>query len=90
MIRTGQRKNADSEMVKQIEGFGPGEQSAVLDYTARLRPPADKLAEDGWTNPDFPHYVRDALGIRAVRPVPGTAPAQPAAPSADSPAPAAD
>ncbi|MCF7985153.1 MAG: c-type cytochrome [Thiohalocapsa sp.] len=68
MIRSGQRKNADSEMVKQIEGFGPAEQSAVLDYTARLRPPAEKLAVDGWTNPDFPHYVRDALGIRARPP----------------------
>jgi len=60
-IRGGQRKNADKKMVEQIQGFSPQQQSAVLDYVARLRPPADKLAKDGWLNPDFPNYVRDAM-----------------------------
>jgi cytochrome c553 len=75
-IRTGQRRNSDSEMVKQIRGFTQAQQAAVLDYTARLRPPANKLAADGWTNPDFPNYVRDAMGTAAqpsappIRPVP--------------------
>jgi len=62
-IRTGKRKNADSKMVKQIRGFTMAQEEAVLDYTARLRPPAEKLADEGWLNPDFPHYVRDAYGI---------------------------
>jgi cytochrome c553 len=73
-IRTGKRKNSDPEMVKQIEGFTPEQESAVLDYTSRLRPPAKKLAADGWTNPDFPHFVRDALGIRAKPPQPPASP----------------
>lgn len=60
-IRSGQRKNADEEMVRKIKGFSPKEESAVLDYVARLRPPADKLAREGWVNPDFPGYVRDAM-----------------------------
>ena len=69
-IRSGQRKNADPKMQEQIEGFSAEEQAAVLDYTSRLRPPTHKLADEGWLNPDFPHYVRDAMGLRAVPPVP--------------------
>ena len=79
-IRTGRRKNADSEMVKQIEGFQPAQQAAVLDYTSRLRPPADKLAEDGWRNPDFPSYVRDSMGLGTSPPTPLTPPAPPPLP----------
>jgi cytochrome c553 len=69
-IRTGARRNADSKMTKQIQEFTPAEQSAVLDYSARLRPSAEKLAPEGWTNPDFPSFVRDAAGIRAKPPTP--------------------
>jgi cytochrome c553 len=58
MIRMGRRKNADAKMVKQIKSFTPRDQSAVLDYTSRLKPSADKLAEPGWQNPDFPKYAR--------------------------------
>jgi cytochrome c553 len=61
MIRLGRRKNADSKMVKQIQGFSPREQSAVLDYTSRLKPPADRIAEPGWQNPDFPKYARPRI-----------------------------
>lgn len=60
-IRSGERKNSDPEMVKQIKGFSAREEGAVLDYVARLRPPADKLAPDGWANPDFPGFVREAM-----------------------------
>jgi cytochrome c553 len=60
-IRTGRRKNSDPEMVKQIDGFSPRDQAAVLDYTSRLRPPPEKLARDGWLNPDFPNYVRPPM-----------------------------
>ncbi len=69
-IASGERRNADSKMTEQIQGFTAAEQSAVLDYTSRLRPPAEKLAPDGWTNPDFPSFVRDAAGIRAKPPAP--------------------
>jgi cytochrome c553 len=61
LIRTSRRRNADPKMVKQIRGFSPREESAVLDFTARLRPPSEKLATEGWTNPDFPNFVRRPL-----------------------------
>jgi cytochrome c553 len=67
-IRKGKRKNADSKMTEEIQALSATEQVAILDYTARLRPPAEKLAADGWLNPDFPHFVRDAVGIR-MRPL---------------------
>ncbi|WP_323696612.1 MULTISPECIES: c-type cytochrome [Thiorhodovibrio] len=80
-IRSGARKNADSEMVKQIEGFTPQQESAVLDYVARLRPPAEKLGRDGWVNPDFPGYVRDAmLGVPPPMPLPLQPPEPPPPP----------
>jgi len=69
-IRAGKRRNSDPKMVEQIQGFTRDEEMAVLDYTARLRPPAEQLAPDGWTNPDFPAYVRDAAGIPAAQPAP--------------------
>lgn len=65
-IRSGERKNADSKMTDEIRDINAQQQSALLDYTARLRPAADKLAAEGWLNPDFPHYLRDAMGLRAV------------------------
>ena len=58
MIRLGRRKNSDPKMVEQIGGFNPREEAAVLDYTSRLPPPAEKVAPARWTNPDFPNYVR--------------------------------
>lgn len=61
LIRLGRRKNADPKMESQIEDFSARDQSAVLDYTSRLRPPAEKLAEPGWSNPDFPAHVRNPL-----------------------------
>ncbi len=69
-IRTGKRRNADPKMVEQIQDFTRAEEEAVLDYTARLRPPAKQLAPEGWRNPDFPAYARDAAGIRATPPAP--------------------
>jgi cytochrome c553 len=62
MIRMGRRKNSDPKMVKQIEGFSRRDQSAVLDYTSRLRPADEKLASSpDWQNPDFPSYVRPRI-----------------------------
>jgi len=60
-IRAGRRKNADPKMTRQIHGFTPREESAVLDYTSRLVPAPEKLAKPGWLNPDFPHYVRPPM-----------------------------
>jgi len=57
-IKTGRRRNADSKMVKQVRGFRHRDVLAVMDYVSRLQPPADKLAGQGWTNPDFPNYAR--------------------------------
>jgi cytochrome c553 len=58
LIRANRRGNADPKMVKHVKGFSQREESAVLDYTSRVRPPADKLAKGGWLNPDFPYYAR--------------------------------
>lgn len=77
-IRSGARKNADSKMIEQIQDLSPQQQSAVLDYVARLRPPAEKLATDGWLNPDFPGYVRDAM--LGTPPPPPPLPRQPPEP----------
>jgi cytochrome c553 len=57
-IQIGKRRNADEKMVKQIKNFTGREIRAVLDFVSRIRPPADKVAEPGWTNPDFPNYAR--------------------------------
>ncbi len=57
-IRDGRRRNADKNMVEQIQGYSLREEKAVLAYTASLKPPAEKLAEPGWQNPDFPRYHR--------------------------------
>ena len=60
-IRSGKRRNADEEMVKQAERFTGRDVSAVMDYVSRLRPPQQKLAPPGWRNEDFPHFVRGHL-----------------------------
>jgi cytochrome c553 len=52
-IRNGERRNANPEMVAQIQGFGEQEANAVLDYVSRLEPPAALQAPEGWKNPDF-------------------------------------
>lgn len=58
-IRIGRRKNADQDMVEQIQNFHSGEMYDVLSYVSRLSPPEDRLAPDDWVNPDFPAYSRD-------------------------------
>jgi cytochrome c553 len=63
-IRDGRRRNADKKMVKQIQGFETREISAVMDYVSRLSPPAEKLAQEGWLNPDFPNYKREDKRIQ--------------------------
>ena len=60
-IRDGKRRNADEEMVKQIQRFDERDISAVMDYTSRLRPPAARLTKPDWRNPDFSAFVRNGL-----------------------------
>lgn len=57
-IKMERRRNADRKMVKQIHNFTSRDIHAVLDYVSRIKPPPQKLAPEGWRNPDFPHYVR--------------------------------
>jgi cytochrome c553 len=52
-IKAGKRRNANPEMVKQIQGFSDRDTKAVLDYVSRLKPPAALTAPKGWKNPDF-------------------------------------
>lgn len=52
-IRAGKRRNANPEMVTQIQSFGERETQAVLDYVSRLEPSPEVQAPPGWKNPDF-------------------------------------
>lgn len=53
-IRDGKRRNANPDMVKQIQGFSDADMEAVIDYTSRLKPPKKDLAPSAdWLNPDF-------------------------------------
>lgn len=52
-IKDGKRRNANPEMVEQIQRFTEEDTIAVLDYVSRLKPPAEMVAEPGWVNPDF-------------------------------------
>jgi cytochrome c553 len=52
-IRDGKRRNANPEMVAQIQGFEERETHAVADYVSRLEPPEELQAPPGWSNPDF-------------------------------------
>jgi cytochrome c553 len=52
-IKDGKRRNANPDMVQQIQGFTDKDTSAVLDYVSRIKPPADKIAEPVWENPDY-------------------------------------
>lgn len=52
-IKEGKRRNANPEMIKQIQNFTDKDTSAVLDYVSRIKPPAEMVAPKGWENPDF-------------------------------------
>ena len=54
-IRKGTRRNANPEMVTQIQNLNPRQIEAVLDYVSRLEPPEELRAPPGWRNPDFAH-----------------------------------
>lgn len=52
-IKAGKRRNANPDMMKQIEWMTERDTKAVLDYVSRLKPPANLVGPKGWTNPDF-------------------------------------
>lgn len=53
-IRDGKRRNANPDMVKQIQGFSDKDMRAVIDYVSRIKPPKKDLAPSAdWQNPDF-------------------------------------
>ena len=52
-IKEGKRRNANPDMVKQVQNFSEDDIEAVLDYTSRLKPPPEMIAPEGWKNPDF-------------------------------------
>ena len=57
-IRDGRRRNANKEMVEQIQGYTLRDELAVLSYTASLMPPEEDIADPDWRNPDFPNFKR--------------------------------
>jgi len=53
-IRDGKRRNANPDMVKQIEGFSDQEMKEVINYVSwHPVPPADLAPSAEWRNPDF-------------------------------------
>ncbi len=53
-IRDGKRRNANPDMVKQINGFTDQDMKDVIGYTASIPVPKEKLAPSkDWINPDF-------------------------------------
>jgi cytochrome c553 len=52
-IKAGKRRNANPDMVKQIQNFTDDDTVAVLDYVSRLKPPAELVGAPDWKNPDF-------------------------------------
>jgi len=53
-IRDGKRRNANPDMIKQIEGFSDKEMEMVINYVSRIIVPKEKVAPSvDWTNPDF-------------------------------------
>jgi cytochrome c553 len=52
-IKEGKRRNANPDMVKQIQTFTDEDTVAVLDYVSRLKAPAELVGAPDWKNPDY-------------------------------------
>ena len=53
-IRDGKRRNANPDMVKQIQDFSDQDMKMVINWVSRQLPPKEKLAPSAeWMNPDF-------------------------------------
>ncbi len=52
-IKEGKRRNANPDMIAQIQKFTDKDTVDVLDYVSRLKPPKEMVGPKGWQNPDF-------------------------------------
>jgi len=52
-IKEGKRRNANPEMVEQIQWFTERDTKAVLDYVSRMNPDPAMVGDPDWSNPDF-------------------------------------
>jgi len=53
-IRDGKRRNANPDMVKQINGFSDKDMEMVINYVSRIPVPKEELAPSkDWLNPDY-------------------------------------
>ena len=53
-IRDGKRRNANPEMVEQIQGFSNKDMEMVINFVSRIKPPKEKVAPSSdWLNPDY-------------------------------------
>ena len=53
-IRDGKRRNANPDMVRQIEGFSDKDMQMVINYASRIPVPKEDLAPSvDWQNPDY-------------------------------------
>lgn len=53
-IRDGKRRNANPDMVKQIQGFSDKDMKMVINYVSRIPVPKKDVAPSkDWKNPDF-------------------------------------
>jgi len=53
-IRDGKRRNANPDMVAQIQNFSDKDMQMVINYTSRLPVPKENLAPSkDWQNPDY-------------------------------------
>lgn len=52
-IREGKRKNANPTMMKRVKKMKIKDLEILVDYVSRIKPAKEKLAEEGWKNPDF-------------------------------------
>jgi cytochrome c553 len=53
-IRDGKRRNANPDMIKQIQEFSDQDMAMVINFVSRIKPPADRTAPSAdWLNPDY-------------------------------------
>ena len=53
-IRDGKRRNANPDMIKQIQGFSDDDMKHVINYVSRIPVPADMVAPSvDYRNPDY-------------------------------------
>ncbi len=52
-IREGKRRNANPTMMKRVKKLKDKDLELLADYVSRIKPAKDRLAKEGWKNPDF-------------------------------------